>query len=326
MFKSLKVDLKMSTAYHPQSDGQTEHVNHCLEAYLRSMAFTEQKKWCSWLSLVEWWYNSSYHTATQFTPFHALYGFPAPMISEISVAGPQDVDAQAFLAQKETMLQQLKANLFQAQHRMKKYADTNRTACHFKVGDMVYIKLQPYRMAAFDVKHGLKLATKYYGPYRVQAKVGQVAYRLLLPQGTQIHNVFHVSQLKKHLGPKAIPVPHLPLIDATGKIHTTPVMVLETRAVPCPPVLVSQWLVQWLNMSPEEATWEDADFMKTAFPDFFNATIRRWFPSNHPRGQGCASQGGNCQDPNNAATSSTDDQDAQALHVMWWPTGEDRDG
>jgi transposase InsO family protein len=64
MFKSLKVDLKMSTAYHPQSNGQTECVNQCLEAYLCSMAFTEPKKWCSWLSLAEWWYNSSYHTAT----------------------------------------------------------------------------------------------------------------------------------------------------------------------------------------------------------------------------------------------------------------------
>jgi hypothetical protein len=119
---------------------------------------------------------------------------------------------------------------------------------------MVYIKLQPYRMVAFDVKHGLKLATKYYGPFRVQARVGLMAYKLLLPAGTQIHDVFHVSQLKKHLGPKAIPVPYLPLVDKEGKIHATPVLVLETRAVPRDSVLVSQWLVQWLNMSPEEAT------------------------------------------------------------------------
>jgi hypothetical protein len=158
----MKIDLKMSTSYHPQSDGQTERVNQCLESYLRSMAFTEPKKWCSWLSLAEWWYNSTYHTATKFTPFHALYSFSAPLISEISVAGPLEADNQTFLEQKKKILQQLKANLLHAQQRMKKYADLNQTECQFIVGDMVYIKLHPYRMAAFDVKHGLKLATKFY--------------------------------------------------------------------------------------------------------------------------------------------------------------------
>jgi hypothetical protein len=179
---------------------------------------------------------------------------------------------------------------------MKKYADLNRSEHHFEVGDMVYIKLQPYRMAAFNVKHGLKLATKFYGPYRVQQQIGKVAYKLLLPIGTQIHNVFHVSQLKKHLGPKAIPSPELPLVDSTGNIKIALVLVLETRAVPRHPVLVTQWLVQWLNLSPEEATWEDADFIKSTFPEFYTATIRSWFPEKYPWGQGSSSGEGNCQD------------------------------
>jgi hypothetical protein len=140
------------------------------------MSFNEPKKWSSWLSLAEWWYNSTYHSATKFTPFHALYGFPAPLISEISVAGPMEVNAQTFLEQKEEILQQLKENLLHAQQRMKKYADLKRTERQFSLGDMVYIKLQPYRMVAFDVKHGLKLATKYYGPYRVMKCIGPVAY------------------------------------------------------------------------------------------------------------------------------------------------------
>lgn len=58
-----------------------------------------------------------------------------------------------------------------------------------------------------------------------------------------------------------------------------------------------QWLVQWLNMSPEEGTWEDADFIKRTFPEFFNNTIRSWFPPKDPGGQGSSSEGGNCQDP-----------------------------
>jgi hypothetical protein len=95
-----------------------------------------------------------------------------------------EVNAQTFLEQKEEILQQLKENLLHAQQRMKKYTDLKRTERQFSLGDMVYIKLQPYRMVAFDVKHGLKLATKYYGPYRVMKCIGPVAYQLLLPSGT----------------------------------------------------------------------------------------------------------------------------------------------
>ena len=78
IFKAMKVKLRLSTAYHPQSDGQTERVNQCLENYLRCMAFQEPKKWCSWMPLAEWWYNTTYHTVTKFTPFQALYGYPPP--------------------------------------------------------------------------------------------------------------------------------------------------------------------------------------------------------------------------------------------------------
>lgn len=94
LFKALGVKLNMSTAHHPQSDGQTKRVNQCLEAYLRSMAFNEPKKWCSWLSMAEWWFNTSYHTATKFTPFQCLYGFPPPQIGKVSIPGPTDIEAQ----------------------------------------------------------------------------------------------------------------------------------------------------------------------------------------------------------------------------------------
>ena len=150
---------------------------------------------------------------------------------------------------------------------------------------MVYLRMRPYRLASFNIRTGLKLATKFYGPYRILQKIGNSSYKLLLPDNVQIHNVFHVSQLKRHLGPLAVPAPGLPLVDESGKIWVSPVLVLETRAVPRPPKLVTQWLVQWLNMSPEEATWEDADFIKSTFPEFFNSTIRSWFPTTDPRGQ-----------------------------------------
>lgn len=130
------------------------------------------------------------------------------------------------------MHHQLKHNLLIAQQQMKKYADMNRTDRKFKEGEMVYLKMQPYRLAAFDIRTGIKLATKFYGPFRILEKISHSAYKLLLHAGVQIHNVFHVSQLKRHLGPKAIPAPSLPLVDEAGKIKIAPVLVLQTRAVP----------------------------------------------------------------------------------------------
>lgn len=78
VFNSQKVQLRFSTAYHPQTDGQTERVNQCLESYLRNMTFEEPQQWYSWLSLAEWWYNTTYHTAIQMTPFRALHGYTPP--------------------------------------------------------------------------------------------------------------------------------------------------------------------------------------------------------------------------------------------------------
>jgi IS30 family transposase len=78
VFSALKVQLHYSTAYHPESDGQTERVNQCLEQYLRIMTFTEPRKWIEWLPAAEWWYNTSYHSAIKKSPFKALYGYKPP--------------------------------------------------------------------------------------------------------------------------------------------------------------------------------------------------------------------------------------------------------
>lgn len=85
VFKAMKVHLRFSTAYHPQTDGQTKRVNQCLESYLRNMTFKEPQHWYSWLALAEWWYNTTYHTSLQMTPFQALYGYPPPRINEFSL-------------------------------------------------------------------------------------------------------------------------------------------------------------------------------------------------------------------------------------------------
>jgi ribosomal protein L21E len=170
------------------------------------------------------------------------------------------------------MLKSLKANLQQAQNRMKKYVDLNRTESQFNVGDMVYLKVQPYRETALGLCNALTLSSKYYGPFRVLQKVGQVSYKLQLPEGTLLHDVFHINQLKRHLGPNAIPNPTLPMLTPDGKIKVAPFAVLQYRQVPRSAgeydIPVPQWLIHWENLSPDEATWEDASFIRATFPDF----------------------------------------------------------
>jgi hypothetical protein len=170
------------------------------------------------------------------------------------------------------MLKHLQQNLLQAQNRMKKFADNNRSERQFSEGDMVYLKMQPYRENALGLRNALKLTSKFYGPFRVMKRIGRVAYKLQLPAGTLLHDVFHVNQLKHHLGPAAVPNAKLPLLTLDGKFKTAPLAILQYRQVPRNAgeydIPVPQWLIHWENMSPDDATWEDADFIHATFPSF----------------------------------------------------------
>lgn len=145
IFKALKVTLKFSTAYHPQTYGKTEGVNQCLEAYLRSMVFQEPKQWSKWLATAKWWYNTSYHYSLKMTPFEALYNYPPPMIGEFDITTETGPVTTTSLAERQNIMEQLKTNLSAAQSRMKVYADQKRTDRQYMVNGMVYLRIQPYR-------------------------------------------------------------------------------------------------------------------------------------------------------------------------------------
>jgi hypothetical protein len=102
----------------------------------------------------------------------------------------------------------------------------------FAVGDIVYLKLQPFRHTTFGLHQNLKLTSRFYGPFRVLAQIGPAVYKLQLPDTIDTHPVFHVSQLKKHLGPKAVPQQNLPMVTSDGCIKIAPIKVLDTRALP----------------------------------------------------------------------------------------------
>lgn len=134
LFQLQGMELAMSTAYHPQSDGQNEIVNKGPEQYLRASVGDRPHQWVQWLPLAEFWYDTNFHTSLKLTPFEALYGFPPPKLQYI----PGTTRVEAVLAQ-------LKANIFLAQQRMKIQADKHRSDRSFAIGDWVYLKLQPYK-------------------------------------------------------------------------------------------------------------------------------------------------------------------------------------
>ena len=106
----------------------------------------------------------------------------------------------------------------------------------------------------------------FYWPFRVIEQIGNTTYKLLLPEGCQLYPTFHVSQLKKHLGRKSIHSHDLPMVNEDGTVKMGPAAILEVGQVPRRNFPVIKSLIQWENLAPKDATWEDADFIKHAFP------------------------------------------------------------
>jgi hypothetical protein len=182
LFSCLGTQLAHSSSYHPQSDGQTEIVNKCLEGYLHCFVSDKQRQWFKWLPLAEWWYNTSFHTATKMTPFMALYGYHPPSITS-SLKEKSKVQAvEDHIENQQQILQILKDNLTMAHNRMKQQVDQHRSERSFEVGDWVFLRLQPYKqMSLKQAKKDNKLSPKYYGPYKVLQKIGTMAYKFELP-------------------------------------------------------------------------------------------------------------------------------------------------
>jgi hypothetical protein len=138
--------------------------------------------------------------------------------------------------------------LQQAQDRMKKYTDNKRSEREFVVGDMVYLRLQPFKQDAFGLHQNMKLTTRFYGPFKVLERIGQVAYKIQLPESADIHLIFHVSRLKKYLGAKAVPQSNLPQVTKDGYNKTELAEVLDTRALPRRDEVITQWKIKWQNL------------------------------------------------------------------------------
>ena len=183
------------------------------------------------------------------------------------IAGDSPIAAvDQLLKEREDVLTVLQHQLRRAQCRMRSQVDQHRSKRVFQIGDWVLLKLQPYRQTSLASGKAPKLAPKYYGPFKVVDTVGKVAYQLDLPPEADIHDIFHVSQLKKAMGftGQYIPLP----IHVHGHRGYEPAAILDRKMVRRGNRADVHLLIHWKNLSPAEATWEFASEIRKRFPTF----------------------------------------------------------
>lgn len=260
--------LKMSSSYHPETDGQTGVINRCLESYLRCFAAEQPKSWSYWIPWAEYWYNTTYHVSIGKSPFEVVYGRQPPKLLRF-LSNETKVAAVALeLKDRDEALNQLKLHLLKAQQQMQSYANKKRRDLKFEVGEWVFLKLRPHRQQSVVKRINQKLAARFYGPFQIIEKIGAVAYKLQLPDQSKIHPVFHVSLLKKAIGDYQVQGELPKELEVVLDDEIYPMQVLGSRVTVQGGVSTPQSLIQWKNRPAEDVTWEDDAVLRGQFPDF----------------------------------------------------------
>ena len=258
LFEILKVDIKLSSAFHPQTDGQTERVNQVLEQYLRCSINYQQDDWTAYLPLAEFAYNNTLHSSTQSTPFFSNYGYH-PKIDLLSPETNSNPAAEGFVRQLSELQTTLRLQLQSAQQAYKTSADKFRNeAPAFKIGDKVWL----LRRNIKTKRPCDKLDYRRLGPFVVQKQINPVAYRVELPATMKVHPVFHVSLLEPYREssfPGRVQSPP-PSIEIENHEEYEVDKILDSRR---------RWgkleyFVHWSGYDINERTWESAENLANA--------------------------------------------------------------
>jgi hypothetical protein len=229
LHKSLGTKLLHSSAYHPQTSGQTERLNQILED-MRACVLEFPQKWDDCLPLAEFSYNNSYQESIKMASFEALYGRRCRTPLNWSEPRERWYFRPDLVKEIEAKVQQIRHHLKEAQARQKSYGDKRCPPLFFQVKDHVYLKVSPMKgVNRFGVKG--KLAPWYIGPFPILEQCGPVAYQLQLPETlSAVHNVFHVSQLKNCL---RIPDQTIEVVDVALEPDLTnsehPIQILDQK-------------------------------------------------------------------------------------------------
>lgn len=236
LFHLSGTQLKMSLAYHPQSDGQTEVLNHVIDQYLRSFIHHQPSNWGRFLAWAEYSHNTSWNAATGTTPYEVTFG-RKPFNFPTYIAGTSNLDAvDTFMTNRDEVFQFIRKKLLKAQATMKDQVDTHRREVTYNPGEWVLLKLRPHRQSTAkgsQVFSG-KLAKMFYGPFQIIERIGKVSYRLQLPPEAKIHSVFHCSMLKPFQGDPEVTALTLPGQIIDHQPIVAPLAILDYRKADSP--------------------------------------------------------------------------------------------
>nr|KYP48073.1 Transposon Ty3-G Gag-Pol polyprotein [Cajanus cajan] len=269
LHQALGTKLKLSSAYHPQTDGQSERTIQSLEDLLRACVLDHLGNWEEVLSLVEFTYNNRFHASIGMAPFEALYGkrCRTPLCwyqdGETVVVGPE------LILQTTEKVKMIQERMKTAQSRQKSYADKRRKPLEFVEGEHVFLKVTPISGVGRALK-ARKLTPRFVGPYQIIQRVGSVAYRLALPPSlSNLHDVFHVSQLRKYVHD---PSHVVELDDVQVKENLTfeklPVVVVDHQLKELRGKYIPLVKVLW-DTATGEATWEVEQQCREQYPFLF---------------------------------------------------------
>nr|GEW24359.1 putative reverse transcriptase domain-containing protein [Tanacetum cinerariifolium] len=233
--KALGIDISMSTAYHPETHGQSERTIQTLKDMLRTCMIDFGKGWVKHLPLCEFSYNNSYHASIKAAPYEALYGRKC---------------------------------------RSPSYADLKRNPMEFEVKDRVMLKVSPWKGVVRFGKRG-KLNPRYVRPFKVLAKVGTVAYKLELPQElSRVHHTFHVSNLKKCYADEPLVMPLEGIhVDDRLQFMEEPVKIMEQEIKRLKQSRIPLVKVHWNSRRGPDFTWEREDSFRKKYPHFFTNRV-----------------------------------------------------
>ncbi|GJY00951.1 putative reverse transcriptase domain-containing protein [Tanacetum coccineum] len=271
--KAFGTQLDMSTTYHPETDGQSERTIQTLEDMLRACVLDFGKNWDRHLPLVEFSYNNSYHTSIKAAPFEALYGRKCRSPVYWVEVGDAQLTGPVIIHETTEKIVQIKSIIQTARDRQKNYANIRRKPMVFQVGDIVMLKVLPWKGVVRFGKRG-KLNPRYVGPFKVIERVETVAYKLKLPQQlSRVHNTFHVSNLKKCLSDESLVIP-LEELRVDDKLHFVeePVEVMDREIKQLKRSSIPIIKVRWNSKRGPEFTWEREDQFKQKYPHLFTKT------------------------------------------------------
>ena len=263
----LKTEPRLSTAFHPETDGQTERINAIMEQYLRGYVNYQQDDWVRYLHLAEFAANNQVSDTLGISPFFANLGFHPRCSFELDVRqdNPEEIDAQRFATHLSEIHDVVRSEMRFAQARYQENADRHRVAAPaFQPGDQVWLNAKNIRTS----RPSRKLDNKRLGPFTVDTAVGTHAYRLLLPDTMKVHPVFHVSLLDPArddpLPGQQIPPPPPVIVDGEKEHEVEEILDSRVRRRRL------QYLVKWTGY--DDPTWEPQEYLEDVHAvDVFHA-------------------------------------------------------